>query len=88
MFSYLRNFKIVSTKMAYFSKYVSLQQCCKKKKMHVDGEGKIHDSKKWNFGIFMTKVVNTTKTTLWIDCSLKQILEQPHLKDSQLKHFI
>jgi hypothetical protein len=46
------------------------------------------DSKKWNFEIFMTKVVSTTKTTLWIDCSLKQILEQPHLKDSQLKHFI
>lgn len=53
-----------------------------KEEMHVDGEGKIHDSKKWNFEIFMTKVVSTTKTTLQIDCSLKQILEQPHLKDS------
>lgn len=42
-----------------------------KEKMHVDGEGKIHDSKKWNFEIFVTKVVSTTKITLWIDGSLK-----------------
>jgi len=61
--SYLRNFKTFWTKMAYLSNLFK-QICftstmlCKKKKMRVDGEGKIHDSKKWNFKNFMTKVVS------------------------------